>query len=264
MIRRVINEHTAYYGHLFHAQNIFNAEENKGRSIEIYESSQFKRLMMLDRTLVTSERDAFAYYEMLVHVILYAHPNPKRVLLIGNARKLLYQQILKHSDLLQVDHILLDESIARHYDEWFKTDPNVSRFIKRLENVVCRDYYSIIIFDLPRNYSAASCNDVLRRFIPALRSDGLWNMILPHPMFESKRYREVNRLMQQKGSQFKDYLSYAPTFPGGIALFRIGTNAGIIQTRVTRDVAFETKYFDAMTHGAAFVLPRYIKEARSS
>lgn len=133
MIRRVINEHTAYYGHLFHAQNIFNAEENKGRSIEIYESSQFKRLMMLDRTLVTSERDAFAYYEMLVHVILYAHPNPKRVLLIGNARKLLYQQILKHSDLLQVDHILLDESIARHYDEWFKTDPNVSCFIKRLE-----------------------------------------------------------------------------------------------------------------------------------
>lgn len=114
MIRRVINEHTAYYGHLFHAQNIFNAEENKGRSIEIYESSQFKRLMMLDRTLVTSERDAFAYYEMLVHVILYAHPHPKRVLLIGNARKLLYQQILKHSDLLRVDHIVLDETSRSH------------------------------------------------------------------------------------------------------------------------------------------------------
>ncbi|WP_035397663.1 hypothetical protein [Exiguobacterium sp. OS-77] len=264
MIRRVTNEHTAYYGHLFHAQNILNAEENKGRSIEIYESSQFNRLMMLDRTLVTSERDAFAYYEMLVHVILYAHPNPKRVLFIGNARKLLYHQVLKHSDLQQVDHVVLDESIARHYDEWFKTDTIASHFIRRLESVACTDHYDIIVFDLPRNYSAASCNDMLRRFLPALRSDGLWNMILPHPMFESKRYEEINRLMRQKGNQFEDYLSYVPTFPGGIALFRIGTNTGIIQTRVTRGVAVETKYFDAMTHEAAFVLPRYIKETRSS
>jgi len=264
MIRRVINEHTAYYGHLFHTRNILQAEQNKGRSVEIYESNQFDRLMMLDRTLVTSERDAFAYYEMLVHVMLYAHPNPKRILLIGNTRNLLYQQVLKHPELQQVDHVVLDESIARHYDEWFKTDTIELRFIRRLESAASMDFYDIIIFDLPRNYSSAYCDDVLRRFLPALRSDGLWNMVLPHPMFESKRYGDIDRLTRQNGNQFEDYLSYVPTFPGGVALYRIGTKAGIIQTRVTREVAIKTNYFDSMVHNASFTLPRYVKETRST
>ena len=40
-------------------------------------------MLVLDGVIQLSERDEFAYQEMMVHLPMFAHPNPKKVLIVG-------------------------------------------------------------------------------------------------------------------------------------------------------------------------------------
>ncbi len=51
--------------------------------IAVLDTVPFGRMLVLDEATQTSEVDEYIYHEMLVHVPMMAHPDPKRVLIIG-------------------------------------------------------------------------------------------------------------------------------------------------------------------------------------
>jgi spermidine synthase len=57
--------------------------KSKYQDIEIHESKFYGKILVLDGVLQLTERDADAYNEMMAHVPMFAHSNPKRVLVIG-------------------------------------------------------------------------------------------------------------------------------------------------------------------------------------
>lgn len=46
---------------------------------------EYGNVMVLDGAIQVTERDEFCYHEMMAHVALCAHPDPKRVLIVGGA-----------------------------------------------------------------------------------------------------------------------------------------------------------------------------------
>ena len=40
-------------------------------------------MLLNDGLIMVTERDEFAYHDMISHIPLFVHPNPKRVLVIG-------------------------------------------------------------------------------------------------------------------------------------------------------------------------------------
>ena len=71
-------------------------------------------VLYLDDVLNVSERDEFVYHEMIVHVPMMIHPNPKRVLIIGGGDGGSARELLKHKDLdkavmIDIDGVVVNE-----------------------------------------------------------------------------------------------------------------------------------------------------------
>ena len=110
------------------------------QDIEVYESSHFGKVFLLDECLQLTERDAPHYNEMLAHVpmmeYLASHRGdsdsdseteadselePMRVLVIGGGDGYVVSELLKHPHIESIDHVELDEeviNVSKRFFEW--------------------------------------------------------------------------------------------------------------------------------------------------
>lgn len=58
-------------------------KHSKFQKIEIFKSNYFGKILVLDGVVQLTERDADAYNEMMAHIPMFQHRNPRRVLIIG-------------------------------------------------------------------------------------------------------------------------------------------------------------------------------------
>ena len=64
-------------------KKVIDHHRSKYQDILVFESEKHGTVLVLDGVIQVTERDEFSYQEMIAHIPLYAHPNPKRVLVIG-------------------------------------------------------------------------------------------------------------------------------------------------------------------------------------
>src|SRR6476620_31412 len=53
------------------------------QKIEMYESTDWGNVMLIDGAMMVTTRDNFFYHEMMAHAPLYTHADPKHVVIIG-------------------------------------------------------------------------------------------------------------------------------------------------------------------------------------
>ena len=93
-------------------RQLFNATSEFQR-IDIFESKDFGRFLILDGCMMLTEKDEFIYHEMIVHVPMCVNPAIKKVLLIGggdggSARELLKYPSVESIDLVEIDEVVID------------------------------------------------------------------------------------------------------------------------------------------------------------
>ena len=71
------------HGLAIRKDNVLLDTKTPYQHMEIFENQGLGRVMILDGCMMLTEKHEFTYHEMLVHPGLLAHPNPKRVLVIG-------------------------------------------------------------------------------------------------------------------------------------------------------------------------------------
>ena len=67
--------------------------------IDVLDSYEFGRMLVLYGSIMVTEKDEFVYHEMLAHVPLFAHPNPKRVLIIGGGDGGTLREVMRHKSV---------------------------------------------------------------------------------------------------------------------------------------------------------------------
>jgi spermidine synthase len=67
------------------------------------------RIVFLDGLLQSRKTGDAAYHEALVHPAMFAHPNPKRVAIIGGGEGATLREVLKHKTVEEVVMIEIDE-----------------------------------------------------------------------------------------------------------------------------------------------------------
>ena len=63
----------------------------------IFDNKLYGRTLFLDGILDVAEKDEFIYHEMIVHPILFSHPNPQNILIIGGGDGGVLREVLKHN-----------------------------------------------------------------------------------------------------------------------------------------------------------------------
>ncbi len=124
-------------------QYVYDVEEvlYKGKSnfqdIMVIKNPFFGNMLILDGVVQITERDEFFYHEMLVHILMHAHPNPQNIVVIGGGDGGAVREVLKHDSVKKVYFIEIDEEVINVSKRFF---PEVASGIndKRVE-IKCMD-----------------------------------------------------------------------------------------------------------------------------
>ena len=79
-------------------KHIFS-EENDHNRIDIFESPEYGRVLTADGYIVMTERDEFIYHEMMTHIPMAVHPNPRKILVFGAGDGGVVRELLKYPDV---------------------------------------------------------------------------------------------------------------------------------------------------------------------
>ncbi|CAM9717035.1 unnamed protein product [Heterosigma akashiwo] len=73
------------------------------QDVLVFKSSTYGMVLVLDGVIQLTERDEFAYQEMITHLPMFAHPNPKKVLIIGGGDGGVLREVVKHPTVEKID-----------------------------------------------------------------------------------------------------------------------------------------------------------------
>lgn len=91
--------------HCFAMSKLVYKGKTPYQSVLIFDNPVFGRVLVLEGIVQLSEKDEFIYHEMLVHPILFSHPKPERVLIVGGGDGGTLREVLKHpvKEVVMVD-----------------------------------------------------------------------------------------------------------------------------------------------------------------
>ena len=92
---------------------ILHHEKSKYQDVLVFESSDYGTVLVLDNVIQCTERDEFSYQEMITHLAMNAHPNPKKVLVIGGGDGGVLREVVKHESVEEATLCDIDEAVIR-------------------------------------------------------------------------------------------------------------------------------------------------------
>lgn len=267
--------HSETRGLSFCIERTLYHESSAYQTIDIVETHDFGRVMLLDGVLMVSSIDEFVYHEMLSQPSLNTHPNPERVLIIGGGdcgtmRRVLMHQRVKH--LVQVE---IDEMVTRVAKIYFpsltecSSDPRVEmvfgdgiEYLKRNQQS-----FDLILVDstdpvgpaagLFRKEFFADCHAALKEDgILCIQSESPWIA----PLLDL--ICEVNKDLHSLFPIVHPYLASIQSYQAGLWMFQMASKAH--QPLSPESLAWiETQgmdfdYYNASIHKASFALPQFI------
>ncbi len=246
------------------------------QDIEIVDTFHFGRMLWLDQTVQTSEGDEWAYHEMLVHVPMLTHPNPKRVLIVGGGDGGALRTVLTHP-VEQVVMVEIDRDVIRACREYLPSlsqgafdDPRATlvyedafEYLGRVE-----EGFDVMILDIPDPVGPAMrlfSPEFYARVAAALHTPGVVVTQSGSPWFQPDVVTRAVRAMRSAFDDVHVYLSHVPTYPGGLWSFSLAAR-GVPSRDVSeatlaerfRRLGVTTRYYTPAVHKAAFVLPPFV------
>ena len=269
--------HTPYVKFSIQIDKQLHSEQTEFQRIDIFESKEFGRMMVLDGYVMLTEKDEFIYHEMIVHVPMAVHPNPKRVLIIGGgdggtARELLRYKNVESVDLVEIDERVVD--ISRKYLPQTACSFDDERLHCYFEDGLkfirhCNNEYDLINVDSTDPFGPGEglfTKEFYGNCYKALKEDGI--MVNQH---ESPFYDEDAFAMQRAHQRIVKsfpissvYQAHIPTYPSGHWLFGFASKKyhPVLDFDAKRwnALGLKTRYYNANLHNASFALPNYVEE----
>lgn len=255
------------------------SEQSDYQLVEVYETDTWGNLMTIDGMVMLSERDEFVYHEMLTHVGMFTHPEPKRVLIIGGGDGGTAREVMKHPSVEHVDMVEIDKTVV---DASKKFLPNVGDFenpklkvlyedgIAFIKNVT--DPYDVIIIDGSDPVGPAEGlfeKDFYELCYKALSDDGVLTAQTESPWVESyhSSMKKVFHAIDDLFPVSKMYLSFIPLYPAGMWSMACASKSDnplsdSVSERIKKGIDHikPLKYYNADLHKGSFALPNFVSD----
>lgn len=253
------------------------SEKSEFQQIDILESEELGRILVLDGFLMLTEKDEYIYHEMIAHVPMAVNPNIQRILVIGGGdggavRELCRFKSVEHIDLVEIDRRVVE--LCREYlpqTACSLSDPRVKihyedglKFVRGAENE-----YDLIIVDSTDPFGPGEglfTKEFYGNCYKALREDGI--LVNQH---ESTFYDEYAAAMKRAHSRIKAffpialvYQAHIPTYPSGHWLFGFASKkyhpVNDQNAEWWLEQGLRTRYYNRFVHSGCFALPNNVRD----
>merc|ERR1719223_629494 len=94
-------------------KEILHVEQSKFQDVLVFQSVSYGNVLVLDGVIQATERDEFAYQEMISHLPMNSHPDPKNILVIGGGDGGVLREVVKHESIESVTLVEIDEMVVK-------------------------------------------------------------------------------------------------------------------------------------------------------
>ena len=256
-----------------------HSETSSFQSIDILETTNCGRMLVLDNVVMCTEFDEFSYHEMIVHTPLFAHPCPKKVLVIGGGDGGSVREALKHPSVEEVHLCEIDRRVVELCREFIPSmagalgDPRVKIFYEDGVEFVRKfpNSYDVIVVDSTDPVGMAKALfdfDFYESSRDALREDGILINQAENFMFHADIIRKLLSFGRKLFPVYRYYFAIVPTYPGGMIGFTFFSRKHSPFEFVAEKVSDPARvalldslrYWSADIHQAAFALPASVKK----
>lgn len=246
--------------------------------VDIVKTASHGAMLLNDGMIMLSERDEFIYHEMIAHVPLFVHPDPRRVLIIGGGDGGTAREVLRHATIERVVMVEIDEMVVeacrRHIPSvsCALDDPRLSlliddgvKFIRETEerfDVVLIDSTDPVgpaepLFDAEFYGNAAS----------RLTEKGIMITQAESPFYDAEFQGVILSGQRPHFERLHIYNFSNTTYPGGLWSFGYASRGlcplgDFNPERIPRS-GIRTRYYNPEIHRAAFSLPEFMREKLS-
>ena len=251
--------------------------QSEFQRIDVFDSIEFGRFLTLDGYMMLTEKDEFIYHEMITHVPMAVHPNPRNVLVIGAGdggviRELTRYKQVEHIDLVEIDEMVIEvckkhlpQTASEFHDE--RVHIYIEDGVKYIRS--CENQYDLIIVDSTDPFGPGEglfTKEFYGSCYKALREDGI--MVNQH---ESPFYREDVAAMQRAHKRIAEcfpisrvYQAHIPTYPSGHWLFGFASKkyhpVAHFDVSAWQSLELMTRYYNPKLHVGSFSLPTYVEK----
>lgn len=253
------------------------SEQSDFQKIDVFETPEFGRVLVIDGFVMLTEKDEFIYHEMITHVPMAVNPNIKKILVIGagdggTVRELTRYNSVEKIEMVEIDKKVVDVSIehlpftaSRLNDEKVKLYfEDGLKFVKNKSNE-----YDLIIVDSTDPIGPGEelfTKEFYENCFKALKEDGI--LVNQH---ESPYYKREQEAMQIAHRKIKEvfpiarvYQVHIPTYGSGHWLFGFASKKydpiKDLNENLWESMGLTTKYYNTELHKGCFALPNYVKD----
>jgi spermidine synthase len=272
----------------FSNKSVLYHEHSGIQSILVFKSAQYGNVLVLDGVIQVTERDEFAYHEMMAHIPLNAHANPKRVLIVGGGDGGILREVCKHDTVEEIVLVEIDKKVIEVALQFFgeSTALKVCFEDPRLR-IVHADgadflashdpsYYDVIIGDTsdPVGPAESLCQpDFYESMYDAVKEGGIVCMDTQCFWTQLDLISDIHSCCSDIFGSAEYATTMLPTYPCGQIGFIltkrcddlkekkfVDKHRAVTCSRPIRNPAFlkKLKWYSPRVHEAAFVLPVFV------
>ncbi len=255
-------------------EEVLYSAKSRFQQIDLYQTRNHGRMLVLDGIIQLTQSDEFAYQEMMAHVPVFAHPCPEKVLVIGGGdggvlRELGRHDIIKHIDFCEIDEQVIKvcrkflPDLACGFDD-SRVSVNIADASAWLKDK--KGEYDVIIVDSSDPVGPGEAlferpfYESLKR---ALKPGGIvatqGESFFMHRECVEKLVKMVKQLFPVQAYSY----FLVPTYPGGnigICLGSMGPDVKKPCRPIDDVLQNQLKYYCPKIHEASFVLPYFARK----
>lgn len=247
------------------------------QQIEVVDTYECGRVLIIDSIFQTSAKDEFIYHEMMAHLPLCFHPFPKNILIIGGGDGGVLREVLKHPIkevcLVEIDKMVLE--VAQRFlpiihQKAFQ-DKRVkifiddgAKFIKNFSN-----FFDVIIIDSSDPFGPSEIlfsQKFYQDVSKALTKFGLMMTQSGGIFFQVQDIKKTQRHLEKVFPYTGLALAAIPLYHGDIYSFSLGSKINLTNFSFSKlnkrfkQLNLKTKYYDPVIHQNSFYLPKFLKD----
>ena len=256
-------------------KGVLHSSRSNFQKIEVVESLDFGRMLVLDGVINLTERDEVVYHEMLVHVPLFSHPDPSEILIVGGGDGGTAREVIKHEGISSIQQVEIDKEVIAISKKYFPSlsssldHPKVNvllldaiQYVREIDekfDIILIDSTDPVIdqseglFTVP--FYKDCCNALKERGILAAQiGDIFFEKELVKDVFN--RLKDVFPIVRIFRAPVPSYTLVPYSFAFCSKSIRPEMELGLSRFSKT----FQTRYYNEQIHKAAFALPEHLRE----
>lgn len=253
-------------------------EENSPfQKVVVVSTPDYGHVLLIDDLIMVTDKDAFVYHEMMVHVPLSVCPDAREILVIGGGDGGTVTELCRYPNVHRIVEVEIDEAVVRAAKQFFpelaggyrdsRVELKIGDGVKYMYNAP-ESSFDVILIDSTDPIGPGEglfSLEFYHHCKRVLKPGGVLINQSESPYYP-KQALELQRAAQKLRSVFKHhsvYQMFIPTYESGHWLLGFASD-----TRTPLDfdssrwdkLGIKTRYYTPEVHRASFVLPPFVQD----